>query len=183
MGSNQIQISSQTCQQLLTRHMFEQMPLSTAECSASALPSYSYFERTKAGLIKDLYSRCCKPGSKPNGMCGFKLFYPCDQPSDFLGTNVFHGRTCQLRAAATMPSSAAACDVRVAGYTKADHIKRLYPYCCKPGSKPNGICGAKPPITTTPCKNKATDEFLPGAKYKGDLSSQYVDLFLPKGAE
>ena len=91
---------------------------------------------------------------------------PCGQASDFLGKNMFFSdkNTCQDWAD-FIPSSAGECTAKINddGYTKADVLKDMYARCCKPGSKPNGICGLKP-TTSTPCKSKAHGEFLPEAQ-------------------
>ena len=86
--------------------------------------------------------------------------YPCDQASDFLGTKF--GLCDQATIAAQMPSSATECAAKSSdGSTKASRVKLLYAHCCKPGSKPNEICGTKRE-TATPCKAKSV--FLPDAK-------------------
>ena len=127
---------------------------------------------TKAKFIEISYSRCCKPGSEPNGFCGLKkASLPCDQVSDFLGekdissgVSDFVGLKCR-DAYYYGQVSAGECNEIVGdnGPSKAVILKSLYANCCRPGSKPNGICGFKKMDTTTPCKSKSVGEFLPGA--------------------
>ena len=123
-------------------------------------------ESTKGEMIKHFYSQCCKPGSKPNGICGFKLTLPCDQESDFKGTKKIDedGTTC-YSTTAYLPSSAGECGDNLFGgsETMGEMVQHMYNACCKPGSKPNGICGFKL-STNTPCQSKAEGEFLPGKK-------------------
>ena len=91
---------------------------------------------------------------------------PCEKASDFNGQNEFgEGHTCQSLAGVLMPRSAAECDKYLGDgpETKGELLKHMYGMCCKPGSKPNGICGLKI-NTATPCENKAHGEFMPEAK-------------------
>ena len=91
------------------------------------------------------------------------VIYPCDNSSDFVGTNkVYTGRPCQYYVnnwKTYIPSSRKEC-----ASPKKQNLVGLYGRCCKPGSKPNGICGFERRITT-PCKSKAHGEFLPEAKW------------------
>lgn len=137
---------------------------------------------TKAYMLKYLYGRCCKPGSKPNGICGFKQSLPCDQASDFNGdTDLGDGQTCQDLSALTLPSSAAECSEKFGDSdfaTKAYMLKYLYGRCCKPGSKPNAICGSK---LTLPC-DQASD--FDGTKRIDESTCQAMSLaYLPSSAE
>ena len=91
---------------------------------------------------------------------------PCEQASDFDGDNEFGGgQTCESLAGVLLPRSAAECDESLGdgAETKGQMLKHMYSMCCKPGSKPNGICGLKL-NTATPCENKADGEFMPEAK-------------------
>ena len=135
------------------------MPSSAAECSAKPDGGTN-----KADMLKYLYGQCCKPGSKPNGICGFKVTSQCDNPSDFNGGEKFdEEHTCAQMSAFMLPSSVGECSAKIDGFTtKADTLKYMYSKCCKPGSKPNGICGFKH-STATPCQSKAANEFLPEA--------------------
>ena len=45
------------------------LPASAAECTMKPFPDGP---GTKADMIKIMYARCCKRGSKPNPVCGFK---------------------------------------------------------------------------------------------------------------
>ena len=149
-----------TCQYIANAYL----PSSVAECGEKLGGG----PETKAGVLKHVYARCCKPGSKPNGICGFKLTLPCDQASDFEGTKKIgddEGTTCQDIANAYLPSSIEECGEKLGEgpETKGDALKHVYSQCCKTGSKPNGICGFKL-STSTPCQSKAEGEFLPGKK-------------------
>merc|ERR1711881_45883 len=62
-------------------------------------------------------------------------------------------KTCAYFAAVTMPSSAGECTEKIPGtgssiVTKEAFTRVLYAKCCKPGSKPNGVCGFKKLSTT-----------------------------------
>lgn len=122
---------------------------------------------SKADMLKVLYSKCCKPASKPNPICGFQLSLPCDSASDFEPTaEVDVGQTCHDVASYFVPSSASECNTKVPdnSLTKAEMIKYLYPKCCKADSKPNAICGFQ---LTSPC-DRASD-FIPGNKLDDQL--------------
>ena len=124
---------------------------------------------TKARFVEISYSRCCKPGSKPNGVCGLKKgSLPCDQVSDFLSEkDLSPGVKCRDAYYLGQLSAAGKCNEIPSGLkngpSNAAMLKSLYASCCRPGSKPNGICGFKKMDTTTPCKSKSVGEFLPGA--------------------
>ena len=132
-------------------------------------------------MLKHMYTKCCKPGSKPNGICGFKkLASPCDDPSDFNGdTEVDGGHTCTQMSAFIIPSSAGECRAKIDESTsKADALKYLYAKCCKPGSKPNGVCGFK---VTSPCDNPS--DFNGGEKYDEEHTCAQISAFiLPSSA-
>ena len=155
-GSKAIDDSGNTCRDIAPLFI----PSSVGECGDKL------GESTKGEMIKHFYTQCCKPGSKPNGICGFKLTLPCDQASDFDGTKQLDddSTTC-YSATAYLPSSAEYCDEKIFGSseTMGDMVKHIHSACCKPGSKPNGICGYKL-STSTPCQSKSAGEFLPGNK-------------------
>ena len=136
------------------------LPSSAEECTAT------YKGYTRATWLKSIYAMCCKIGSKPNGMCGFKkLPLPCDQ-ADFEGSKYIiynhHLGTCRVATVQMVPSSPTECFAKPeAGKPNAVTLASLYGICCKAGSKPNGICGLKNKNTATPCKSKAAGEFLP----------------------
>ena len=46
------------------------LPSSAAECNKKILAGS---DLTGAKMIEYIYPRCCKQGSKPNGLCGMKL--------------------------------------------------------------------------------------------------------------
>ena len=138
------------------------LPWSPSECNDK--PGEG--PQTKAMFLKYLYGRCCKPGSKPNEICGLELTLPCDQASDFEGGNIYHDeQTCQDISALVIPNSAGECSEKLgdSSVTRGDSLKHAYSMCCKPGSKPNGICGFKL-SAGTPCESKADGEFIPETK-------------------
>ena len=94
---------------------------------------------------------------------------PCDQASDFIGTNIVdQQQTCQdmtnYSFSFILPSSAAECSATLPNnpMTKAEILQHMYSMCCEPGSKPNPVCELQA-RTATPCKSKAKGEFLPRA--------------------
>ena len=89
---------------------------------------------------------------------------PCEDPSHFdAQKTIFDGTTCAEAASIYLPSTAAKCNEKPDGITTmANMTKILYANCCKPGSKPNPICGLRS-STATPCESKVEGEFLPEA--------------------
>ena len=147
----------QTCQDLSNIFGFL-LPSSAAQCSET-LPDST---ETKAEALENIHSMCCKPGSKMNEVCGPKktmtptdtdvspTIWPCDQPSDFIGTRaVDSAQTCQDVAAAftfILPSSVTECDEKLpeSPETKGEALKNLHNLCCKAGSKMNEVCASLP---------------------------------------
>ena len=125
-------------------------------------PGDSKFEHTWFEGIQ----ACGSPIPSTPGPAVATMPLPCDQASDFDGDNDFGGgQTCKSLAGVLVPRSTAECDERLGdgGETKGEILKHMHGMCCKPGSKPNGICGLKL-NTATPCENKADGEFMPEAK-------------------
>ena len=91
---------------------------------------------------------------------------PCQDGSDYNAlSKLDDGTLCNVLAPYLVPATAAECSVNIGDTptTKAQMVVYLHSKCCKPGSKPNGVCdskGGKP----TPCQSKAEGEFLPQAK-------------------
>lgn len=58
------------------------LPSSAAECNIKPITDGPY---TKADMLRWMYARCCKRGSKPNSICGFnarKTVTPCKNKLD-----------------------------------------------------------------------------------------------------
>ena len=139
------------------------LPSTAGECNDIFDEDYGH---TKKFMLQHLYGQCCKPGSKPNGICGTKITLPCDQASDFHGTKIIdeHDQSTCSQIIPFLPHSAKECSEKVfdGPETKGGTLKYMHSMCCKPGSKPNDICGFKL-STATPCENKADGEFMPEA--------------------
>ena len=137
------------------------IPLTADQCSEVPEGGGSV---PKADMLKYLYGKCCKPDSKPNNVCGLKPVLPCENASDFYGDIEFGGgQTCRDVSALALPLTANECEEEfsVSGQTKGEVLKHTYARCCRLGSEPNGMCGFKSLVTSTPCESKAEGEFLP----------------------
>ena len=65
----------QTCNDVV-KHFF---PATAAECSAKVGDTST----TKAQMMAYLHGKCCKPGSQPNGVCGFiSKTTPCESKAE-----------------------------------------------------------------------------------------------------
>ena len=135
-------------------------PATAAECGVAIADGYS-----KADALKTMHAMCCKPGSQPNGICGFnKIALPCANAADFNGSDKFDELGTCKSMVHVVPDTAAECSEKIGDTptTKAQMTAYLHSKCCKPGSQPNGVCDSI--SKATPCQSKAEGEFLPQAK-------------------
>ena len=122
-------------------------------------------ERSRSIVESTTYVHTTTVPPTPTSRSRTSMLLPCDQASDFEAQNTVRGsQTCEAAASLLLPSSAAECSEKPdGGATKAEILKMMYSECCKPGSKPNSVCGFQP-STSTPCENKDEGEFLPEAR-------------------